>query len=264
MALRGVSHIHSRYSYDGTLPLAELRALLEGQGLSFALMTEHTDHITPSSAQEFIGECERMSDERFRFVPGFEVPYLDNHVLVVGAHEYHEGISTQRSLQQWHDQGALLVMAHPHRNGFQLDDFLRDTLDGFEIWNSQYDGIHAPRARAVRLYRSLMRSRSSLRAYASLDLHRAAHRNGPRIVLGGTVLNEQAIIDALRSGSFSLERGALALASDGRVIKGNRFAVSVLGWIMPTTIALFKRASSLLAKAGLRSFGFKKWLRSRL
>ena len=55
--LRGVAHIHSTYSFDGKLALAEVARFLQGKGLQFALMAEHTEGLEPQRIREFIDEC---------------------------------------------------------------------------------------------------------------------------------------------------------------------------------------------------------------
>lgn len=262
MILHGVCHIHSRYSYDGAISLGDLRDLLVKKGASFALMTEHTDHLDPVAGQECIEACRQHSDDTFRFVPGFEVPYLGTHILVIGARDYYQGDSRE-ILMRWQSQGAVLVVAHPHRNGYRIDQFLHDHVDGIEVWNSQYDGIHAPRYRATSLHRVLRRARA-IHAYGSLDLHRSAHRHGPQLTIDARNGSEEGIVTALRTGAFSIVRGPVTIGADGSIGRGNAGAIRFLGIVMPTMIALLKLCSSLASRFGLRSFPIKKWIRSRV
>ena len=80
MKIKGALHIHSDYSYDAKMTLVELKDLFVNNGLSFALMTEHTDEMCKERAERFINECRHLSDDTFVFVPGFEVPYKSTHV----------------------------------------------------------------------------------------------------------------------------------------------------------------------------------------
>lgn len=65
-------------------------------------MTEHTDTLTPELAEDFVRECDRLCDETFRFVPGFEVPFEGAHVLMVGARTcVSQYASTIETLQKW-------------------------------------------------------------------------------------------------------------------------------------------------------------------
>jgi hypothetical protein len=261
MDILGVSHIHSHYSYDAKSTLAELRSALQARGVRFALMAEHTDHLTPQAAVAFIEECRRLSDEAFVFVPGFEVPYLGTHILVLGANAFHQGGSPSELLAQWHADGALLVLAHPHRNGYRLDSFLKEHLHGIEIWNSQYDGIHAPRRAAWKLLDGLA---VPLHAYACLDLHRLSQINGPRIAMQVSTLHEADIMARMRQGAFSIRQGATIILSDGTLFAGNPRAIRMAGAILPAMVGLLRRGSSMLAKIGIRSFPLKKWIRAHV
>lgn len=260
MNISGVCHIHSRYSYDAKLSLAELRDAFVSRGISFALMTEHTDHLTEEAARQFREECVQYSDDTFMFIPGFEVPYLGTHVLVVGARAYHEGESTMKLLTRWHGEGALLVVAHPHRNRYRMDDFLRRHVDGVEIWNSQYDGIHAPRASAWHMAQDI----SGAHAYGSLDLHRIGHINGPRLVVQAGALTTQDIVGALRAGAFTIQRGPVKITSGGVLVAGGALRVRCMSVLMPAVMGLLRVGSSVLAKIGLRRFGMKRWIRERI
>lgn len=261
MKYEGVSHVHSSYSYDGKNTLKELRGAFLARGIRFALMSEHTDGLESGAARRFIQECRSLSDGEFVFVPGFEAPYLGTHVLAYGVSEYIEGPSDE-CLRKWKAQGALLVVAHPHRNGYKTDRFLQENLDGVEIWNSQYDGIYAPRSGARGLFKRLTAMSSSISAWGGIDLHRLTHINGPRLALDAETLSESGVLARLRGRNFQIKRGSVLLDADGKVSSG-RF-LGFLGIVMPAVVGCLRSASSLLAKIGIRSFPLKSWLRSRI
>jgi hypothetical protein len=259
MNISGVGHLHSQYSYDGKLSLTELREIFIAKGVRFALMTEHTDELTADAARSFIDDCRTASDDSFIFIPGFEVPYLGTHILVIGARQYYENAQTAELLAKWKADGALLIMAHPHRNGYKTDAFLKENLDGVEIWNSQYDGIHAPRAQAWHL-----REQLGIMAYGSIDLHRRAHANGPQLIMNVAALNQDEIMAKLRAGEFFIIRNGVSIDSNGRLTSGNIIFIRALSWLMPIFVGFLRRASSLAAAIGLKSLPGKRWLRERV
>ncbi len=261
MDITGGAHIHSRYSYDGAVSLADLRKECLARDMRFALMAEHTDHLMPEAAEEFIRECRRLSDAEFILIPGFEVSYLGTHVLVIGASRYHHGQSAAELLMRWRAEGALLVLAHPHRNGYRMDHFLREQLDGIEIWNSQYDGIWAPRTRAWDMLPTMV---SSVRAFGSLDLHRFSHINGPRLAMTVAALDEADIIARLRQGAFSIRRGKVSVLSDGTLFTGNLSVIRLMGILMPAFVSFLRACSSLAGRLGVTSLPLKKWLRAHV
>lgn len=224
-------------------------------------MAEHTDELDTRSAEQFIEDCRSLSDSSFLFIPGFEVPYLGTHVLALGAQTFQSGTS-EEVLQRWQREGAQLVLAHPHRNNFRVDSFLKNQLNGVEIWNSQYDGVHVPRSRARRLFNDLQRE--GLFAFASIDLHRDSHVHGPRLVVDIPELQEAEVTDAIKRGAFTISRGNLTLNATGVVVTGTPWKVAMLGHLVPQVVGVLKACSSFLAKLGIRRIPFKALVRARL
>ncbi|HKC88863.1 MAG TPA: hypothetical protein VKG02_22960 [Blastocatellia bacterium] len=68
---KGAIHLHSVYS-DGEFTLAELREALDAAGRSFACMTDHAEYFDRLMTRDYVAECASLSDDRFRFIPGFE------------------------------------------------------------------------------------------------------------------------------------------------------------------------------------------------
>ncbi|MEK7639439.1 MAG: hypothetical protein AAB388_04735 [Patescibacteria group bacterium] len=213
MKYSGALHVHSTHSYDGKLSLSELKSLFASHGLSFACMTEHTDTLTPEAAALFVAECRRLSDETFVFVPGFEVPYEDTHVLHIGTDVFISQIATEEELRAWRAHTALVVLAHPVRNKFKIDATLRECLDGIEIWNQQYEGKSAPRTRSLRLI-ATERKQKPFFATGGLDLHRIEHFGQPHTHIEAESLSEATVKNALKSGYYTFgHEGCMVTAS---------------------------------------------------
>lgn len=209
----GVVHMHSTYSYDGTLSLSELKVLLQERGISWACMTEHTDELTPDAAAAFVAECRALSDESFVFVPGFEVPYQRAHVLMIGCTEFYGQVATSgKELRAWAHAASLVVLAHPIRNHFIVDDVLLSVLAGVEIWNQQYDGKLAPRFRSVSMAEQL-REQKPLLVTGGLDLHRSEHFGSPQTTIELEVLCEEHILTALAKGAYRFGSASITITA---------------------------------------------------
>jgi hypothetical protein len=244
MEVKGILHCHSTYSYDAELSLTELKELFQKNGVQFVCMTEHTDELTKEQAMEFVMECEKFSDSSFIFIPGFEVPYKVNaggregalgykvnaggregalgykvnaggregalgykgaHVLMIGTRAFHDVYApTIDILKRWTVDAKFVVLAHPVRNEFEVDDELLDEIDALEVWNQQYEGKLVPRARSLRLYETLRRKKPSLVATGGVDFHRSEHFGAPLITLNVPELSESAITEKLKIGVFSV------------------------------------------------------------
>ena len=80
--LKGAIHIHSTYS-DGELTLAELRDVMIASGCGFVCMTDHAEFSDDAKLDAYVRECESLSDDQFRFIPGLEFT-CDNRMHVLG------------------------------------------------------------------------------------------------------------------------------------------------------------------------------------
>ncbi len=212
MELRGIIHCHSTYSYDGKLSLSELKTLCLERGVQFVCMTEHVDEMTPESAQAFVKECEVLSDEEFCFIPGFEVAYLPRgakdhaHVLMVGMREFLGTYAPSSDvLEKWMSKASFVVLAHPVRNNFVVDDSLLTHMDALEVWNQQYEGKHVPRTSSLRLLETLRARKSSVFGIGGVDFHRTEHFGAPFIRLTVDACAESAILEKLTTGAYIVE-----------------------------------------------------------
>ncbi len=205
----GYLHMHSTHSYDGTVPLTELIAVLRAHGHSFVCMSEHTDSLNAESAAAFVAECRALSTSDFVVVPGFEVPYGRAHRLALGATSFPSAsISTDAELAAWRAAAPVFVLAHPVRNHFTLPAGVVAALDGVEVWNQQYDGKLRPRTRS--LARAGELAAGTLRT-GGLDFHKNEHLGSPVVSLELETLTEAAVLTALKKGSGTFGSAALTL-----------------------------------------------------
>lgn len=251
MHYKGVIHMHSTHSYDGKMSLSELKQLLMSQGISFACMTEHTDTLTPEKAQAFVSECRDLSDDQFVFVPGFEVPYQNAHILHIGATECISQTADVEQLKQWREVTPFVVLAHPVRNKFAVDQAMLDVIDGIEVWNQQYEGKKVPRVRSLKLLQALETKKVGLLATGGLDLHRKEHYGAPVTTLVAEALSTEKIIQALQTGAYTFGNEQVVLASFGTFKVGTKNAIVVPSALSVGIIVFGKTVNKVLAMCGI-------------
>ncbi|MFM2381476.1 MAG: hypothetical protein RLZZ76_243 [Candidatus Parcubacteria bacterium] len=252
MKITGVMHVHSTYSYDGKESLTSLRELFLSKGHSFCFVTEHTDALTPEKAALFVQECKSLTTGSFVFIPGFEVPYRNAHILMLGSCVFLGQKADAQMLRQWSEHAELTVLAHPVRNNFVLDSVMEEVIDGVEVWNAQYDGKLVPRTRAVKLYKELQQKKQSLLATGGLDFHRTEHLGAPVLTLDTETCTERDIIQTIQSGSYSFGT-SLRSVSSASMWPGKGSATDiVLSLFSITTISIGKLTNKLLAKLGIK------------
>ena len=262
MVLKGVMHVHSTHSYDGKVPLRELKELFVKEGLSFACMTEHSETLTSEAAAAFVTECRQLSDEHFIFIPGFEVPYKNAHVLHVGTTEFVCQFADAITLKEWREKASLVVLAHPVRNNFIVDEILEAQIDGVEIWNQQYEGKVTARPRSMQLLRTL-RKRKPLIATGGLDLHRKEHFGSPALFVTAAALSETSILSAIKDGLFSI--GNVTTKIEAKADWAPSAAEKRKSFFAILTIESGKKVNAILANLGVSlPKSLKRAIRSRV
>lgn len=252
MKFVGLVHLHSTHSYDGKLSLSEIHDLAVRDGISFVCMTEHTEGMNEEQMQRFIDECRSVSDDRVVFIPGFEITNGNSHTLAIGVTSPVQiGIPIEMMKKAKAD-GAWIVLAHPHRNQFEIQDAHLAVIDGVEIWNGQYDGKHVPRTAAVSYLSFLRRTLPKLLASAGLDLHRTSHWGGPQIHLQAESRDVSSIVTGLKMGKFEIVRGSVHIPCDRPMPTIQRMTYAVSSSIRVGLIRVGKWISSTASHAGLQ------------
>jgi predicted metal-dependent phosphoesterase TrpH len=259
MEIKGIVHVHSTYSYDGKESLSSLRELLMQKGLSFCFLTEHTDEMTMEKAQMFVQECRSLSGSQFVFIPGFEVPYKDAHILLIGTEMFMGQKADAQILRAWSERAHLTVLAHPVRNKFTIDETILSAIDAVEIWNQQYEGKRVPRVRSSEFLRELQSRKPELIATGGTDFHRREHLGSPFFTLEVEHVTIDAITDALAHGAYTFGNNKVAVSSTGLWKGKGSFAHIVMSHYSVAFIAFGKGVNKLLARFGL---GLPKGLRS--
>lgn len=144
MTYRFVIHLHSIYSYDGTLTLSEIKNELIKYGVNICFMTEHAHNgMNENKYNKFVEECKSLSDENFKMVPGLEYNSSDGpHILVPSLYKFTQktGCSVEEIGKFAKENGTISVFAHPRRQQYEIDKFLNFVI-GIELINTNYEKL---------------------------------------------------------------------------------------------------------------------------
>ena len=214
---RGVFHVHSVFS-DGEESLERLVEIFRLSGMSFAGVSDHAEVFDDERMQEYVRLCESLSDNRFLVIPGLEFALHggDIHILGYGITRRVRFKSMEQLVDGIHDEGGLAVLAHPPAGCTNMIGPIKAKLDGIEVWNGRHDGVHAPRADSFQLLRRVRRQNLKAAAYCGVDLHKLSQTR--KLLYAGVntgILTQSDIMSALRSGSFTLHGGNIAIPSTG-------------------------------------------------
>jgi hypothetical protein len=215
MEYRGIIHNHSACSKEGCYPLSVLRQRWVAH-LDFAAMTEHAERTSAEDYASYVRECEALSDERFRFIPGLEVATESGDMLLLGCRRF---ICTRNPLQVLSEAvGCFILLAHPEE-GKVIPEVL-EQAHGLEGWNGGHMGGYMPPIDWLSGWRKLLSSGKVLTG--GNDIHKVDPKRKILTLVRvdeqpGVPIGEEGILEAMRQGHFLTTNGIFSVGPDGHV-----------------------------------------------
>jgi hypothetical protein len=243
MEFLATSHVHSKWSYDGSWTLEALSAKFARRGSRVLMMTEHDRGFTAAKLVDYREACARASSDKILVVPGIEYSDAANlmHILVWGPVPFlGEALPTGEMLDGVRSAGGVAVLAHPSRRDAwkTFDVSWAERLLGIEAWNRKYDGW-APSKTAP----ELMSSAGTI-PFVGLDFH--TQRQSFPLAMALEMeepISEEAVLNCLRSRRCSPR--AFGLPLDEKVVRGALPALSVAERGRRKVAAIIKRSKAL-------------------
>jgi hypothetical protein len=212
---KGAIHLHSTYS-DGERSLSEVQALFRSEGCDFAIVTDHADAFDRASIDRYVAECASLSDDVFLLIPSLEFGCVGRmHILGYGVTALCDSEDPQTVIRHIIRHGGIAVIAHPPDRLYPIIEALTELPQGIEVWNTKYDGRHAPRFTSFALLRRLQQRKADMLAFYGQDLHWLAQARNLFIRLDAPVLSRDAVLSSLVAGRYAGVKGQLVLPSNG-------------------------------------------------
>lgn len=261
MTIDCLLHVHSSFSYDSRMDLADIVRTARRHGCRAVLMSEHNNRMTPEDVAAFVRRCDELSDERLLVIPGLELAFDANrvHLLAYGVRSYIDSLSpgcTFRSLvDSVHQAGGLAVLAHPsHRQGVErlaLHECMN--LDGIEIWNVKNGNRFVPSPADVRVLRRIREAGGRALAFAGVDWHHLVRFSPVVLRVHVREVTPRSILSSLRSGTFTLRGGLIGLSSGGDVPAAHLAAYELISNALAVTRRIAYRCQRSLERRGFRA-----------
>lgn len=215
--IRGMVHVHSTYSYDGTLSVEELAGFFRERGLNFIALTDHADTMDQEKTTRFVEECDRLSDPLFQIIPGLEFESKQGlHILALGQRTYFEETDVIKIVKRIKQDGGIPILAHPPIEMPDVSEELIRELVGVEIWNGPHDGPVSPSPYSVKLLRQWQKINPSLIAFEGADFHHVESLKPVQVMLDESAKDEKSILASLRDGRFRIWYMGLSFPSLGK------------------------------------------------
>lgn len=231
---KGNTHVHTTAS-DGGKTLAEVGELYAGAGYDFIFVT---DHWVASD----VGSEAQSSP--LLWLDGIELDGRDDtgamyHVVCLGKTDpFDPGTSFTDCMQSAREQGALLVLAHPHWIGNTFEDALRWRFDGVEIYNHVCHWLNG-KSNGLVHWEAMMRRDPGVLGFCVDDAHlRPEHPgwNGGWIVVNAPACSRDGILNGIRRGNYYSSCGPefSAIAFDGTDVSITTSPVQFVRLVGPT------------------------------
>lgn len=199
---RGVVHIHSAFSTDGSLSIDEIARRCIGRGLSFAALSDHAEDVDEAAMCRLVAACEGCSRNGFVLIPGLEHRLSERvHILALGQKQLFDAPDTIETLRTAAAEGCVLVASHCV-GASDIPPRVLEILCAVEIWNVSRHTRFLPTRGGLTAYRWWSRVRPNLLAVGGLDMH-SGREWGCEVVLGRDCeMTQEAILSELRAGQF--------------------------------------------------------------
>lgn len=235
MKCRGIIHNHSECSKEGCYPLSILCQRWAPE-LNFAAMTEHAERTTAQAYASYVQECDALSNESFRFIPGLEVATESGDMLLLGCRTF---ICTRDPFQVLREAaGCVIVLAHPEE-GKIIPEVL-ERAHGFEGWNSGHMGGYMPPLDWFRDWKRRFPAGKIMTG--GNDIHKVDPKRKIVTIVESPSNGEADILEALRQGHFITSNGIFAFTPGGHVFSGER-AFQITGKTFFAVLARCYRSS---------------------
>jgi predicted ATP-grasp superfamily ATP-dependent carboligase len=214
---RGVIHIHTNYSYDGTASIEAVVEEAKKCGYSFIVLTEHAESLDEDSMAGYVKRCKALQTLELMVIPGLEVRCNNGtHLLGINVQKHIESSSVLEVAKEIKDCGGICIVAHPSKNEYNLSTEEIGCMDGMEIWNSsRRSGLTIPKLDAIRILRRLRNKNKKMYFYSGLDLHELREMKSFWIEAPSYCKSKDELLKAFYAGKFFTTNGIVSVSSTG-------------------------------------------------
>ncbi|OPY37227.1 MAG: PHP domain protein [Methanoregula sp. PtaU1.Bin006] len=205
---RGLIHIHTIHSFDGTLPIADFAALAKSKGYAFVILTEHAEKFDDTKMKVLFDECLRASDDSFLVIPGLEFNIHDEvHILGLGISTYIDEKDPDALIRKIHENNGVAILAHTAEYRKAIPYARLKDVDIIEIWNPRYGEIFSPSRKSIKILQEFRKMKTPYYASGGLDLHTIRDFVPLHQIVYSERLTPEEIIGSIKDGAFISTNG---------------------------------------------------------
>lgn len=225
--LIGGLHIHTTRSSDGEWPLEKCKEVFKKEGYQFLALTEHAEDMNLKKMEEWTAACDALSDPEFLLIPGLEFSMRGGmHILGFGLRKIVPSESIEQLLDEIQAAGGVAVWAHPPPEALNMIFPYVDRLNGMEIWNGRYHGTRRPSLRLLLALGRLRESHPAFHGFGGIDFHEGDQDREISVVVESE-RSAGAILEALRTGKFHIQKGKVLIPATGALSLGRQIGMAL-------------------------------------
>jgi hypothetical protein len=207
---RGLIHIHTKYSFDGSLSLPDFVNLVKNNRYEFIILTEHAEDFDDKKMQIVVSECYKATNEDFLVIPGLEFNITDEiHILGIGIEKYFYERDPEEIIRKIHENNGLAILAHVADCKKKIPYAQLKDVDFIEIWNPRYGEILSPSIKSIKVLREFRKMKKTYSASGGLDLHKLRDLVPVYQIVSSQRLTQKDILSSLKRGEFTTTNGLI-------------------------------------------------------
>ena len=213
-SFRGLIHIHTTYSYDGTLSLPDFADLVKKRGFNFIILTEHAEDFDATKMKALVNACTNATRNDFLVIPGLEFNINNEiHILGIGIDTSIDESDPEELIRKIHENNGLAILAHTAEYRKSIPYAKLHDIDFIEIWNPRYGERIAPSIKSIKILREFRKMKKGYCASGGLDVHKREDIKTLYQVVFSSRLTQKEILDSLKRGEFITTNGVIELPS---------------------------------------------------
>jgi len=213
MKIKGLFHLHTKYSYDSELEPGRIKEILRERGYNFGVICDHSKDLGEGRYETLARECHNLREKDFVLIPGAEFEFDTVHIAGVGLSKFFRPTSIDDCVRTINELGRIAVWVHPSPRLLKHAGDWASSLNGAEVWSARYGTKYAPSVRLCRTVKKWREEQPRLRAYAGLDAHKEEEIKDLYLEMEVEELSEQWVMKSLAAGEFAMKFGPFCVSS---------------------------------------------------
>jgi len=186
MIIKGIFHIHTKYSFDSILSPGRIVKYAIKNDYDFIAITDH--NTIKGSVEAYNYNIKYNNSQKLKVIIGAEYATDKGDIIGLFLKKEINLRDSKKVIKKIKEEGGITILPHPFK-GHKLDDELVRSIDVIEVYNSRVDLVNNQRAKNLaKQYNKPIIIGSDAHFYRELELTLMYYENTPSGNLKETIL----------------------------------------------------------------------------